>query len=154
MPRILRVISKQLLLAAGGLSCGVAVFQALITVSPSWSLYFGAPEELVANTLILYISGWAAALVFAVFGLYALSGLGYIRSLPFPRLGLLGIGGVYTLRGLAIIPQILTVLNIYTFSIYTTPQGLVSSLVSLVIGLVYLAGTISAWPDLPLKSAN
>jgi hypothetical protein len=144
----MKMISNQLLGIAGGLSFGVAIFQAVISFSPAWSLYFGAPPELVSNIPMLYIAGLTAAVVFAVFGLYALSGAGIIRPLPLLRLGLLGIGGVYTLRGLLVIPELLIMGGILQSSEAIPPQGLASSLVSLFISVLYLTGIMLGWRDL------
>jgi len=48
----------------------------------------------------LYISGTLAAIIFAIFGLYGISGAGYIRKFPYLCSGLLLIGSIYTIRGL------------------------------------------------------
>jgi hypothetical protein len=147
-------ISKQLLRIAGVLSFAVAIFQAVISFVPSWSLYFGAPKELVSNATILIIAGLLATIVFVIFGLYALAGAGDVRILPLLRLGLLGIGGVYTLRGLLLIPQLLTMAGILQFNESFSSQMLASSLISLLIGLLYLAGSIVGWRELPSKNKN
>lgn len=144
--------SKYLLRMAGGFSFAVAVFQAVICFVPSWSLYFGAPEELVSNPVILIIAGLLMAIVFVVFGLYALAGTGDIRVLPLLRLGLLATGSVYTLRGLLLIPQLLAMNGLLQLDEFTSPQMLASSVTSLFIGLLYLAGTISGWNNLPVKA--
>jgi len=73
-------ISKIFLLAAGILSFSVALFQAVITFSPAWSRYLGAPEE----------------------------------------------------------------------SNLVPPTGLSSSVISLLIGLIYLIGTFGNWQNLRL----
>jgi hypothetical protein len=146
-------VSKKLFIIAGGLSFAVALFQAVITFSPAWSRYFGAPAELVANIPLLYASGLIAAVFFAGFGLYALSGAGYIRPLPFLRLGLIGISGVYTLRGLFLIPQFLAMAGFVPVSEAVPIQGVASSLVALSIGLLYLAGTIGCWHCLGASSS-
>lgn len=143
------MIAKQLLKIAAGLSFAVAIFQAVVSFSPSWSLYFGAPKELTSSPLILLIAGLIAAAIFATFGLYALAGAGYIRPLPLLRPGLLGIGGVYSLRGLFAIPALLIMTGVLQTPEILPPQALVSSLVSLFIGLVYLAGTALGWRELP-----
>jgi hypothetical protein len=148
------MISRQMLRVAGGLSFAVAIFQAVISISPSWSLYFGAPEKLVSNILMLYVAGFAAAVIFIVFGLYALSGAGYIRPLPLLRLGLLGIGGVYTLRGLLAIPLLLIMTGILQSTENVPSPALVSSLVSLFIGVLYLAGTMLGWRELPSRTGR
>lgn len=145
------VIAKQLLNIAAGLSFAVAVFQAVISFSPSWSLYFGAPEKLTSSPSMLLIIGLIIAMIFMVFGLYALAGAGYIHSLPLLRPGLVGIGSIYTLRGLLMIPMLLIKTGSFKMSDGIPPQALASSLVSLLIGLVYLSGTILGWSELPFR---
>jgi hypothetical protein len=146
------MISKQLLKIAGGLSFAVAIFQAVISFSPSWSLYFGAPEKLVSNLPMLYVAGLIVAVIFGVFGLYALAGAGTIRPLPLLRLGLVGIGGVYTLRGLVVIPVLLIKAGILQSSAVIPPQASAASLISLFIGVLYLAGTMLGWRELPSRT--
>ena len=141
-------VSKQLFLLAGILSFLVALFQAVVTFSPAWSLYFGAPEKLVSNVPLLYVTGFVAALMFGIFGLYGVSAAGYIRYLPLLRWVLLGIGLLFTLRGLLVIPIILITAGYLQSSKPVPTTGLVSSLVSLFIGLLYLAGTIGSWRSL------
>ena len=143
------MIPKGLLGIAAGLSFAVALFQAVISFSPSWSLYFGAPEELAANFPMLCAAGLIAAMIFAVFGLYGLAGAGHIRPLPFLLPGLVVIGGIYTLRGLLVVPSLLNIMGILPLSESVTPQGLASSLVSLFIGVLYLTGAIPGWRELP-----
>ena len=146
-------ISKQLLSVAGILSFSVALFQAVITFSPAWSRYFGAPEKLVSNIPMLYVAGFTAAVFFSVFGLYAMSGAGHIRPLPLLRIGLLVICVLYILRGLAAIPILLVMTGYVQYSKPIPETGLGSSLVSLIIGLIYLAGTIGSWHNLkPFKN--
>ena len=147
-------ISKQLFRLAGGFSFAVAIFQAVISFVPSWSLYFGAPEELVSNTTMLIIAGLVVAIVFVIFGLYALAGAGDILALPLLRIGLLGIGGVYTIRGLLLIPQLLTMAGILQFDESYSSQMLASSLISLIIGIVYLLGSITGWRSLQPGKKN
>ena len=140
--------AKSLLRLAGGLSFLVTVFQVVISFSPAWSLYFGAPAQLASNPGLLCAAGLAAALFFAAFGFYALSGAGHIRRLPWLRPVLLVIGGLYTLRGLVAIPLILSLTGAARISLNAPPTALPSSLVSLFIGLVYLIATVLGWRDL------
>jgi len=133
---------NKILTLAGILSFTVALFQAGISFSPSLSRYFGASEQLIAKPSLLLLAGLFMAVVFGVFGLYALSGAGLIRRLPLLWAGLLGISCVYTLRGLMMIPQLLILTGILSSSETIGPQSLASSLVSLFIGLVYFVGTL------------
>ena len=137
--------SLKTLAAAGLISLVVAVFQAVISFSPSLSIYFGAPEEIAASPGLLLALGLAAAVIFVIFGLYGLSGAGLIRRLPWLKAGLVVTGAIYTLRGLAIIPVALIKLGILNAGAPMPGPAVASSLIPLVIGVLYLAGTAGAW---------
>ena len=139
--------SKKTLKIAAILSFAVALFQAGISFSPSLSRYFGAPDKFIANPTLLLLAGLFMAIVFGVFGLYALSGAGHIRHLPLLWWGLLGISCVYTLRGLMLFPQLLIRARILSSSETVGLQSLASSLVALFVGLVYLVGTLGIKPS-------
>ncbi len=144
--------AKRLLLIAGCLSLVIMVFQIIVSFSPAWSLYFGAPAEIVKNRWQLLLFGEIASVFFGIFGLYGLSGAGCIRRLFLLRLGLVLISAIYILRGLIIVPELLIVWIIIPSSEVVTPQGLVSSLISLLAGIIYFIGTLSAWRELkPVK---
>jgi hypothetical protein len=64
-------------------------------------------------------------------------GAGCIRRLPLLRTGLLVIGGLYTLRGLMLIPGSLIALGLVQASESAPPQELFASLVALSIGVLY-----------------
>lgn len=80
--------------------------------------------------------------VLGVFGLYAWSGAGRMRRLPWLRGGLVAIGAIFTLRGLALIPQTITMLRHPSVFPWQVP---VFSLVALVLGLAHLAGVRRRW---------
>ena len=134
-------ISQSVLVLAGIISFILAIFQAVIAFSPSWSLYFGAPEFLVSNIRLLITTGLVVAVIFAIFGLYAMSGAGYLGRLPLLRWALLAIGCLFILRGLLVIPECM----ILPGAAPSPPQAIVSSLVALGIGIVYLIGVIGNW---------
>ena len=146
-------ISKQLLKLAGVLTFSVALFQAVITSVPSWARYFGAWEQVASKLWLLYLTGFFVALVF-LFGFYALSGAGIIKRLPLLRSGLVIIGVLFTLRGLFLVLELLINAGILQGSMIIPTRELVSSSVSLIIGLFYLIGTIGNWSNLPLKIKN
>ena len=140
--------SKQLLTLAGGLSLAVAAFQFILTFSPTLCRFFGAPEELMTgDPLWFYLASFSATALFGIWGLYGLSGAGRIRRLPLLRTGLLAIGGVYTLRGLLLIPAILAVVGLVPSDPFL-PQALLASLVALSTGVFYLVGTFGGLQDL------
>jgi hypothetical protein len=84
----------------------------------------------------------AVAAVFAVFALYGFSGAGDVRRLPLLRAGLLAIGGIFLLRGLAFVPQLLQAAGGQSTE---PPRQLVFSGTSLAVGLAYLSGAVRAW---------
>jgi putative oxidoreductase len=139
--------AKIILLLAGVLSLAVAVFQVYLGFSPTASAYWGGPTD---QPMLLF-AALVVGLVFAVWGLYGLSGAGVIRRLPLLRLGLIVIGGIYTLRGIPGIMILLILAGIIRDPQPIPPQALISSLVSLAVGLAYLIGTIAAWPALSRK---
>lgn len=140
--------ARRLLMIAGCLSLAVAVFQAAIVFSVPLCRYFGVPEELAANPFMLIVAGFVMAAIFGLCGLYAFSGAGRIRRLPLLRLGLIVIGLVYTWRGIVVFPLLLVLLGYIQAPVQLLPQALASSAVSLVIGVLYLAGAIGNWRNL------
>jgi len=142
---------KRVLVFAGVLSFAVALLHAAIGFSPTLSLYFGAPEALVKNIYTLIIVSLFIAVIIAVFGLYAISGAGYIRTLPWLKQILVVISGIYILRGLLLIPELLVVTGVFHISIPVAPKFVVFSLGSLLIGLIYLIGTVGGWHTFPSK---
>ena len=139
--------AKIILILAGVLSLAVAVFQVYLGFSPAASEYWGGPTD--QPTLL--VASLVVGLVFALWGLYGFSGAGVIRRLPLLRLGLIVIGGIYTLRGIPGIMILLIMAGIIRDPQPIPPQALIASLVSLGIGLAYLVGTIAAWPALSHK---
>ncbi len=141
-------IYKRLLVLAGISGLLLAVFQVVITFNPAWSLYFGAPKNITDNHPLLFTTGVIAALFFAIFGLYGLSGAGVIRRLPLLRLGLCAISAIFILRGLVIVPQLLIVTGLRPAMEPLPVRFVVSSFISLTIGVIYLVGTAGWWKNL------
>ena len=118
-----------------------------IVQGPGWYRVFGAPEPLIRAvengdpTLHWMTAG--IALVLAIWAAYAFAGAGLIRRLPLMRMALAAITAIYLLRGLLIVPALLKP-DAPAFDIW-------SSLIVLGYGLVYLAGTLRAWPSLSRK---
>jgi hypothetical protein len=133
---------------AAGLSFFMAICQTVISLSPAIAAYFGAPPPLLENRMQLFLVGEGAALIFAVFGLYALSGAKSIRHLPLLRLGLAGISSLYLLRGLFIILTVLAILGILQGE--TPIQGVISHLVFLTAGVAYAVGTVLNWKEMQI----
>jgi hypothetical protein len=139
--------AKIILVIAGVLSLAVAAFQIFLGFSPEASAYLGGPTD----QPLLLVASLVVGSIFAVWGLYGLSGAGVIRRLPLLRLGLIVIGGIYTLRGISLILMLLVMAGIIAGPQPIPPQAFISSLVSFVIGIAYLVGTVAAWPVLSRK---
>ena len=134
------------LLAASAASFAVAALHVAITFSgPAGYEYFGAPGNLVAaarrGSAVPALITMVIALVFAGFGLYALSGAGRAPRLPALRILLVGISGIYILRGVVVVPELL----LYSFEGKLPPRMMAFSVISLAIGLIHAVGTARSW---------
>jgi hypothetical protein len=137
---------KMWLKGTAGLSFFMAICQTVISLSPAAAAYFQAPPGLSENRLQLFLVGEGAALVFIIFGMYALSGAGSIPRLPLLRLGLIGISSLYLLRGLFFILTVFIILGILEGEILI--QGAISTLVFLVAGIAYAIWTVLNWREM------
>ena len=128
------------LIVAGSLSWLAALLHiAVIVGGAQWYRFFGAGETLadlaaqgswLPDGLTFFI-----ALVLFVWGLYAFSGAGKIRRIPFLHLGLIAITLVYGVRGLGVFPAMIFVEDL------RTPFFVWSSLICCVYALAYGMGT-------------
>lgn len=136
---------RQRLVLAGIICFVLALFQIMIGFSPSLSLYFGAPQALVKNIYALIAASLLVAGVLVVFGLYALSGAGFIRKLPLLKQALAAISCIYTIRGLLLVPELFVLFGGINVSIPVAPRFVIFSLGSLLIGMIFLTGIIGGW---------
>ncbi|MDQ3180739.1 MAG: hypothetical protein M3Q33_09485 [Acidobacteriota bacterium] len=148
------VTGNQWLKIGGILSFAVALLHlAIIFVGAPAYRYFGAGEEMAtaaeSGSLFPGMLTFFLVAVFSIWGLYALSGAGVIRRLPFLKIALILISVLYALRGVAVFQQIF---QIVTSSAKVEPREVVFSLASLAIGLAYIIGTILNWRDLRASS--
>lgn len=148
----MRSYRNTFLIIGAALSALAALLHAgCILFGASWYRFFGAGEQMARMaaaghwyptvlTLIIVaiLSGWS---------LYALSGAGVIRRLPFVRLALCIITSIYMLRAVAFAP-----FHSY-FPGNSTAFWLWSSAICFVIGLVHLVGLWQAWPRLRSTAA-
>jgi hypothetical protein len=131
------------LVIAGFLSLGVALLHVVMAFIPRLAKYFGAPERLLsAGRVVVALATLLIAAVFALWGLYGLSGAGWFAPLPLLRPVLVTIGAIYSFRGAFILPQLLTATRLATFKVPTERQHILSSAASLTIGIAYLVGII------------
>jgi hypothetical protein len=133
------------LTAAAALCFGIALLHAaMIFMDPHVYGYFGAPQlgrAKAAGYAFPDLMTAGLVLVFAAFGAYALSGAGRIRRLPLLPVALVLIGAVFTLRGLALFPELVQL----AAGTGAPPRMAVFSLVSLITGVAFLAGTLPRW---------
>jgi hypothetical protein len=127
-------------LIAGAIASGVAAILHVgcIVYGAPWYRFFGAGEKMaglsekgslvptmVTSCIVAVLSGWA---------IYAFSGAGVIAPLPLLRETLIAITSIYLIRAVAGIP--LAFIDRERSKIF----WLWSSIICLVIGLVYLIG--------------
>lgn len=136
-----------LLQLGGWLSVVAALLHiACIFGGPEWYRFFGAGEDMaraaargdLRPTLITL----GIATILLIWAAYAFSGAGSLPRLPLLRTGLIAITTIYLLRGLFFVP----------FHLWR-PQhsdgfAIWSSLIVLVYGAAYAAGTFKAWRHL------
>ena len=131
----------------GGLLTGVAslLHLGIIVGGPDWYRFFGAGERMArlaarGSPYPTVITAGIAA-VLAVWMLYALSGAGVIRRLPFLRLGLVLIAAVYLGRGALGIPIVLLAEDPYANQLKARMTFMiVSSAICIGLGLCYAVG--------------
>jgi hypothetical protein len=114
-----------------------------------WYRFFGAGERMArmaeAGHWYPFVVTAAITCTLTVWTLYALSGAGLIRRLPFLRTVLLGVGAIYLMRGVAaaaLVPY---------FPGNSLRFWLVSSAVTTLMGVLHLVGLKEIWPTV---SAN
>ena len=113
---------------------------AIIVGGSEWYRFFGAGESMA---LMAEKGAWTPAIVtlfisavLIVWALYAFSGAGVIRNLPFLKPILWGITTIYLLRGFMIIPlYFIMPKEINSFAVW-------SSTIVAIVGLVHLWGML------------
>jgi hypothetical protein len=144
----LPIRSSFLLGAAVVLTLAAAMFQVVISLVPDWSRYFGAPEQLLARPAFLIAAGVGVAAALVIAAAYAASGAGYLRRLPLLRYVLLATGTLFTARGLIVVPLALEAVGMTNNPGLAPSGGLASSSFALLLGILFLAGTLLRWREL------
>lgn len=135
------------LIVGAALSGGAALLHlGCVVFGAPWYRFLGAGEQMaqldlaghwypkaITSVIVLVLSVWA---------LYALSGAGVIRKLPFVRLALCVITGIYMLRAIAFVP-----LQAH-FPGNSMSFWIVSSAICFAIGIVHFVGLRKAWLSL------
>ena len=135
-----------LILAAGLSTIAAALHIAIVIGGPAWYRYFGAGEQFA--TAAENRQRWPAiitlgiACLLGLWAVYALSGAGVIRPLPFLKLALVIITSVYLLRGLVLVPALLFARS------RVTPFVFWSSVICIVYGVFHLLGLVQIWSRL------
>ena len=135
----------RLLLTLTALGCfGVSVLHILISFGGvAVNRFIGAPAQILKlieeGSWLVPAMGLGIAALFALFGLYALSGAGKLRRLPLLKSVILFLGLILTYRGAAII---ISIQNILKNPDYSTWQYPLMSLGALLLGLMTLWGVL------------
>ncbi|MEP7096321.1 MAG: hypothetical protein ABI748_01555 [Dokdonella sp.] len=135
------------LIAGAAFSAAAALLHlGCILFGAPWYRFLGAGERMAQAALdgrwYPTVVTLAIAVILSIWSLYALSGAGVIGRLPFLRFGLCVITAIYLLRGIGFIPLMRRIPD-NSFSFW-----IVSSLICLVFGVVYLIGVRQAWAHL------
>lgn len=141
----------RLLVAGGSLTAGAALLHvAIILGGPDWYRFFGAGEGMarMAARGFLYptVLTTGIATVLGVWALYAFSGAGVVRRLPFLPLALALIAGAFLVRGILGVPVVLFVDHPHANELAGRMTFMVvSSAVCVFLGLCYAAGAARLW---------
>lgn len=139
------------LVVAGWCNFAIAALHLAIVIGGGdWYRFFGAGEKMAA---MADNGSWAPMaitaaiiLVFLVFGMYAFSGAGLVRKLPLTKGVLVVISCVYLTRGVGSLPVIVFVEHPLLAEMNTRIVFVfVSSVLSLVIGVLHGIGTLALW---------
>lgn len=148
------------LLRFGGVLTGVAALLhiAIILGGPAWYRFFGAGEGMarLASRGSNYPSVITASIaaILGVWALYALSGAGVIRRLPYLRVVLALIAAVFLVRGILGVPIVLFVDDPYLLELRAKMTFMiVSSALCVGLGLCYAVGAVATWRRSPASSA-
>lgn len=148
------VLRKNRYLIGAAICCLVAALAHLgcIVFGGDWYRLFGAGEQMA---LLAEQGHWyptvvtlVISLMLVMWALYALSGAGVIRRLPLLRPVLCGITTIFLLRGLAF------VVIMPVFPGNSLMFWWVSSAICLLIGVLYLTGTVQCWRLLSNKPVS
>jgi putative oxidoreductase len=135
------ILSNSCLLLGGVASLLIVLLHLALALRPQWYRHFGADElaqmhEQGSRFTVLVTLG--LAWIFAVWGIYALSGAGMIEQLPLLRSVLIAIGVIYVLRSLMLPSELFKVLlRGYPLRFVVFSTG------SLAAGLLHLIGTLA-----------
>ncbi len=135
-------MARGFLIIGGIANIAIAILHIIIIfIGPNGYVYFGAPEpglRAAQGSPLPAIATTIMALLFLIFGLYAFSAAGVIRRLWIVQYVNMAIGLIYIVRGLFLIPMLF---NLGQFT--SEPlRYYIFSAVAMIIGILYLAGTL------------
>jgi hypothetical protein len=141
------------LLTAGAVSSAMALFHlGIAVVGESAYRHFGGSsfaQQAAAGSLVPAAMLLGIASVFALFAFCAFAGARLGPRPPFLRTGLIFISLLYGVHGLFVGPELFAWLT-------HTPSGMPSNLgvdaIFLAMALLYVVGTLVAWPELGQRS--
>jgi putative oxidoreductase len=137
---------ERLLVFGGALTAAASLLHVGIIVGgPDWYRFFGAGERMAwlaaRGSPYPAVVTTGIAVVLGIWALYAFSGAGVIRRLPFMRLALVVIAAIYLARGVLGIPLVMTMDDPYANQLRAKMTFMVvSSAVCVCLGLCYAFG--------------
>ncbi len=143
-----RVKTGDRLLALGGAVTGVAALLhlAIVVGGPGWYRFVGAGERVARlaahGSIYPAVITTCIAAILGVWTLYALSGAGVVRHLPFLRPALALIAAVFLARGILGIPAVMSMDDPYARA--RTTFMVASSAICTLLGLCYGVGAARA----------
>lgn len=135
--RMLMAIGEILLTLCGVINALIALLHVLVIYygAPAYR-YFGAGEKMAMmaeqGALFPAVVTSGITIVFAAFAAVAFAEAGWF-TLPYSYIALVAISAIYTLRGLMVVPLFVKQGSVSRFD-------LVSSVISLAVGLMHFAG--------------
>ena len=135
----------------GGILSILAALLHIATIigGPDWYRILGAGEKMATmaenGSWIPGIVTFGIFAVLFIWGLYAFSGAGLLRRLPFLKLALVVISAIYSVRGLMLFPLLIINPNI------VNNLTIWSSMICLIIGLAHIVGTRQVWSKISKK---
>ncbi len=133
-------IKSKLLISAGVITSTAAIWHlACILGGPSWFVFARAPQQVIDSaqqgTLLAPLSTIVVAAAMFACTIFAFSAAGIIRRVPLSTPALMTIALLCTLRGLIIIPTLMSVNGIDVWQV-------VASAIWLYVGICFIVGTL------------
>ncbi len=148
------------LVLGGGLS-GVAslIHVAIILGGPDWYRFFGAGERMAQlaarGSAYPTVITAGIAVILGIWMLYAFSGAGLIRRLPFLRPALILIATIYLTRGILGVPAVLFGNDPYAKELSARMMFMVlSSAICVFLGFCYAFGAALVWRRATVSASN